>query len=365
MARLRIPLLAMLLAMALAPAAAADVLVGVAGPGHGSHAAAGSEMLRAARQAADRINAQGGVLGERIRIVEADDGCAEREAEQAARALVAQGVTLIVGHPCASAAIAAARVYAQAGVVFIAPATRHPALTEQRAGPAIFRLAGRDDRQGASAGAYLARAFADKRLAVIDDGTRYAKELAAGALAALKKAGRADVLTETIASGQKDYAKLIARLSAAQTQALFFAGFPIEGGLLLRQMRAAHLATVFIGSDALATAQFSETAGEGAEGAGVLLPHDAARTLSKEALREAFPREAPTGSFVAAYASVEAWRAAAQQAQSLKSEAVSAALQQGSFATILGPVSFEANGDADVPSYDAVWWEDGAWRARH
>ena len=77
-----------------------------------------------------------------MEIVERDDNCAAKEAEEAARALIAQGVALVVGHPCAAAAIAAAKVYAPAGIVFLAPATRNPALTEPRAGPTIFRLGG-------------------------------------------------------------------------------------------------------------------------------------------------------------------------------------------------------------------------------
>jgi hypothetical protein len=31
---------------------------------------------------------------------------------------------------------------------------------------------------------------------------------------------------------------------------------------------------------------------------------------------------------------------------------------------VLGPVTFAANGDADLPSYDIVGWKDGAWRRR-
>ena len=81
--------------------------------------------------------------------------------------------------------------------------------------------------------------FAGKPVAVVHDTSRYGTVLAEGAVAALKQAGRGDVLTATIAGGQKDYGALVAKLAAAHTEAVFFAGFPIEGGLLLRQMRAA------------------------------------------------------------------------------------------------------------------------------
>jgi branched-chain amino acid transport system substrate-binding protein len=364
MARLPVQLLAALLAIAGAAPAAATVLIGAAGPAEGPNGATGAQITRGAKLAADRINSEGGVQGEPVEVVEADDGCAEREAEAAARALVARGVALVVGHPCARAAIAAAKVYAEAGIVFIAPATRHPALTAPRAGPMVFRLAGRDDGQGATAGAYLARAFASKPVAVVRDGSLYAKKLAEDAVAALKAAGRGDVLTATIEGGRKDYTGLVAKLAAARTQAIFFTGFPIEGALLLRQIRAAELGTVFLGGDALATPQFVEMAGAEAAGAGALLPHDAARALTDEVLGETFKSRKPTETLVLAYAAVEAWRAAVAQAQSLSATAAGAALQQGAFETVLGPVSFDEQGDADAPSYDIVWWNDGAWRPK-
>ena len=63
----------------------------------------------------------------------------------------------VVGHPCSGSAVAAASLYGAAGIVFIAPGVRHPALTAKRAGMTVFRLAGRDDRQGDAAAHWLTR----------------------------------------------------------------------------------------------------------------------------------------------------------------------------------------------------------------
>jgi branched-chain amino acid transport system substrate-binding protein len=364
MAWLRDALLAFAFAALAACPAAADVLVGVAVPARGPEAIVGADILRAARLAAERFNAEGGAAGERIAIVEADDGCATQPAEDAARALIERHVAVVIGHPCGSAAVAAARLYAEAGVPFIAAATRHPALTDQRAGPAVFRLAGRDGHQGTIAGNFLAREFAGKPLAIVYGGSVYSKELAAEATAALKAAGRADVPTGTIASGQKEYGPLVGKLAGAHVEAVYFAGYPIEAGLLLRQMRAAGLQAAFFGSDTIAGEQFAQAAGEGAEGAGTLLPYDPVRSLSPEALRTAFPKAEPTAPFVLAYAAMEAWRGAVQQAQSTAGDGVAKALQGSGFNTVLGRLTFDPKGDAELPAYDIVWWRDGAWRSR-
>lgn len=364
MAWLRALPLVCLIAAGIVHPALADVLVGVAVPVRGPDAGSGADIARAVNLAADRFNADGGIGGERIAVVEADDGCAGKQAEDAARALLDRHVAVVIGHPCGSAAVAAAPIYAQAGVPFIASGTRHHALTEPRAGATVFRLAGRDGHQGTIAGAYLAREFAGKPLAIVYGGSTYSKDLAAEAAAALKAAGRTDVLSAAIAGAQKEYGPLIAKMAAAKTEVVYFAGYPIEAGLLLRQMRAAGLRATFLGSDAIAGEQFAQTAGEAAEGAGTLLPYDPTRSLAPDTLRAAFPGQEPTGAFVSAYAGMEAWRSAVQQAQSTAGDAVAKALQGSGFNTVLGRLTFDEKGNAEVPSYDIVWWTDGAWRAR-
>ena len=52
--------------MVFAGAAQADVLIGVAGPLTGPNAAFGAQLQNGAQQAADDINAAGGVLGQKI-----------------------------------------------------------------------------------------------------------------------------------------------------------------------------------------------------------------------------------------------------------------------------------------------------------
>lgn len=337
--------------------AGADILVGIATPPNGH----GAEIRRAAKVAVKRINTEGGVLGEHIALIEADDGCTGEQGNKAAQSLVERGVIVVIGHPCASAASAAVPIYASNNVVLLSM-SRHPALTEKRAGETIFRIAGRDDRQGASAAAYLSRNFPGKPIAVVCDASRYARRIANDARAALKEAGFTEVLSAAIWGGQKDYTKLIAKLQEANTEALFFAGFPLEAGLLLRQMRAAGLNTAFVGSDTLAPAQFADTAGSAASGARIMLSHDPARGPAASGQKDKRDGRPPTGPFLSTLAAIEAWRAAVRSAGTIAPYAVSTALQEGTFETVLGHVSFAENGDANAPAYDVVTWNMNAWR---
>ncbi len=72
------------LAFALASQTEAEVLIGVAGPMSGKLAWTGTQLRRGAEMAVANINAAGGVLGQQVRLIVADDFCDPRQALAAA-----------------------------------------------------------------------------------------------------------------------------------------------------------------------------------------------------------------------------------------------------------------------------------------
>jgi branched-chain amino acid transport system substrate-binding protein len=112
-------------------------------------------LQRGAELAVADLNAKGGVLGQQVRLIEADDFCDSEQAVAAAKKLVSDGVIVVVGHFCSHASIAASAIYQAAGVLMITPASVNLMLTELgRAN--VFRLNYRDDAAGVMAGNYLA-----------------------------------------------------------------------------------------------------------------------------------------------------------------------------------------------------------------
>ena len=69
----------------------ADILIGVAGPMTGKDSWPGEQMQRGAERAVVEVNAAGGVLGEQVELISADDFCDPEQATAAARKLVSQG----------------------------------------------------------------------------------------------------------------------------------------------------------------------------------------------------------------------------------------------------------------------------------
>ncbi len=154
LALMPVPALAMLLSWP----AAGDILIAVPGPETGPQAVLAREIRRGVEAAAQDLNARGGLLGEKLEVKVFDDRCSDEGGRSSAAAAIDAGAAVVIGHPCANAALTAAEPYAKARTIFFAPAVRHPSLTRapaQATAGLTFRLAGRDDRQGDAAAAWL------------------------------------------------------------------------------------------------------------------------------------------------------------------------------------------------------------------
>jgi branched-chain amino acid transport system substrate-binding protein len=159
--------------------ARAEIGIGIATPLTGHYAWAGEETRVGADKAVQALNERGGVLGEALTAVLADDFCDPDQAVAVANKLVADRVSLVVGHQCSGAAIPASEIYERAGIVFISPAATNPLLTE-RGLQYTFRVCGRDDLQGTMVGDYIARKWPGADVAVIHDGQMYGQGLGGG-----------------------------------------------------------------------------------------------------------------------------------------------------------------------------------------
>jgi branched-chain amino acid transport system substrate-binding protein len=192
----------------------AEVLIGLASPLTGPMGWAGANNQLGAESAVAGLNAKGGVLGERIELIEVDDFCDPDQALVAAKKLIDAGVALVIGHHhCSHASIPASQVYAESGILMITPFTTNPKLTEQGF-PTVFRMCGRDHRQGQVAGAFLAEHFGNDRIAILHDRTVYGQGLAQEVKKRLHERGIAEILFEGIRLGQVDFSDVVQKMQA-------------------------------------------------------------------------------------------------------------------------------------------------------
>ncbi len=317
-------------------------------------------MLAGVRQAVADINEAGGVLGEKLELVIGDDQCDPKQAVSVANQMAAKKVALVVGHFCSGSTIPAAEVYEQEGVIMISPAATNPEVTEQ-GHRLIFRTCGRDDRQGYVAGAFMAKRFKGKRIAVLHDKSTYGKGIADATRDTLHRNGVTETLFDAYTAGEKDYTALVTKLKQAGIEAVFIGGYHTEVGLILRQMRAQALEAAVVGGDALVVREFWSVAGEAGENAYFTFVKDPRHNpLASEVVsRFSAAGRVPEGYVLYTYAAVEAWAEAAKRAGSLDAENIAAVLHGQSFETVIGKLTFDAKGDVDLPSFEVYRWSKG------
>jgi branched-chain amino acid transport system substrate-binding protein len=359
----RVLLASAALTLLMAGGAYAQIKIATGGPMTGDYATFGAQMQNGAKQAVEDINAAGGVLGQQLELIVEDDRCDPKEAVAVANRVASAGAVLMAGHFCSGSSIPASAVYAEEGVVQISPASTNPAFTEERPGPGIYRVCGRDDQQGQVAGAYLAEKFADAKVAILHDKSAYGKGLADETQKAMEAAGKKTDLYEAYTAGEQDYTALVTKLKNEGIGVVYVGGYHTEAGLIKRQMVEQGMDALLISGDALVTDEYWEITGDAGEGTLMTFSPDPRNAAGAAELVEKFRADSiePEGYTLYTYAAIQAWAKAAETAGSTEHDAIVKALDDGTFETVLGTLEFDDKGDVSLPGYVFYEWKAGEY----
>ena len=337
--------------------------IAIVGPITGQYASFGAQMKNGGEMAVADINAAGGVLGKKLDLSTGDDACDPKQAVAVANQMTGAGVKLVAGHYCSGSSIPASKVYAESDMVQISPASTNPTLTDDRAGPNIYRVCGRDDQQGGVAGKYLASHLGDKKIAFVQDKTAYGKGLADETKKAMNAAGKQEEMYEAITAGEKDYSALVSKLKQANIDVVYFGGYHTEAGLIIRQMRDQGLQTILMGGDALITQEFWSITGDAGEGTLMTFSPDPRKNPAAAEVVKRFKDKGiePEGYVLYTYAALQAWKQAAEKAKSVERDDIVKALNDTEFDTVIGKFKFNEKGDPNLPPYAVYRWSKGTY----
>jgi branched-chain amino acid transport system substrate-binding protein len=354
--------LALGLGLASAGTAAAQIKLGVAGPITGGSAAFGAQLKNGAEQAIEDINAAGGINGQKLQVVIGDDVSDPKQGVSIANKFAAEGVKMVVGHFNSGVSIPSSEVYQEAGILQITPASTNPRFTDRGLWN-TFRTCGRDDQQGAVAGAYLADKFKGKKVAVVHDKTPYGKGLADETQKAMEAKGLKAAMYEGINPGEKDYSALVSKLKQTGADVVYFGGLHTEAGLIIRQMRDQGMQSPMMSGDGIVSAEFTSIAGPGAEGTLMTFSPDPRKNPNAKDVVAKFKAKnfEPEAYTLYAYAAVQILADAAKQAGGVEPKKMADAMRQGKpFKTVIGDISFDKKGDITRPDYVMYVWKKGA-----
>lgn len=243
-----------------------DIPVGVYGALTGDQAAFGTSTVNGVRIAAEEINAAGGVLGRKIRLViEDDQGRAEEAASVVTKLITSDNVVALIGENSSSQSLAAAPIAQTNGVPMISPSSTNPAVTEK--GDYIFRVCFTDPYQGKALVSFVRTSLKlDTAAILVDKKSDYSVGLAGVFRKEFEAAGGKIVAEQSYSAGDTEFRPQLTAIKATSPQVLFIPGFYTEVGQIAIQSRDLGLNVPLVGGDGWDSPVVIEIGGKAIEG---------------------------------------------------------------------------------------------------
>lgn len=358
--RLLLPCVVMLLGTSIAAAADSEIAVGVSMPLTGPFAASGNYVLNGAKIAADEINAEGGVLGQKIKLVVEDNKSNPTESKAVAEKLISRDkVHVLMGAWGSTLTLAALPVVMEYKVPILVETSGANKITES-GNPYVFRI---------SAPAYLEAEGLKKRLdkfkikkadfLIINND--WGRSTAADFSKMFKENGIQVGLVEVMDQAAQDMSAQISKIKSSDSDTLIVTTAVEQLTLVLKQIKALSLdKQVITTGGSQSPDQLVAQAGAAADGSVHLLffspwtPEKTAHPEMAKAFMDAWSRRgfAPAGlteSF-RGYDGIRVIAAAIRKAGSSDAEAIRAAMWEVSVPGLNGTVSFQKAGPAGKES---------------
>ncbi|MDP6689231.1 MAG: ABC transporter substrate-binding protein [Alphaproteobacteria bacterium] len=248
-----------------------ELIVGVIGPETGAEANYGLAVLTGITMAAERFNAQGGLRGEKIKIIHHDNSGGSGQALDIAEALIKKNVVAIFSAPTGWSTFAPTHLVNGAHTVFISIGTRRKI---SRSGSYIFHFALPDEVAIDEILGHAVKQLGYRNFALITSSSYdYSLSIASLFKQAVPRHGGKILLeadTYDTFSGQTDIGKVTAALKTGsdELQAIIFTGGVQEAALLAKAAKTAGGPVLpMIGGEDLFSGTFLKQGGPAVRGA--------------------------------------------------------------------------------------------------
>ncbi len=349
-----------------APGFAGDTIkLGVGGVISGDLAPYGISSVRGVEIAIADINAKGGILGKKIELLIGDDVCKAEIAVNMATKLVSDGAQMIVGHVCSGCTIAANKIYKDAGLLIVSPASTNDDLTLKGEHPNFFRTISYDGAQADLMTSFAKNTLKAKKVALLHDKGDYGKGQMDLARQYFEKLGGVEiVLFEGVTTGAVDFSAIVQKVKRSKADLTMWGGYHSDASKILSLLKKKRVKTTFFGGDGIYGTEFVALAGKYGEGVYASGPND---TSGNAMYKDATPKhqkkysEDPGTLFHTAYAATVALANAAEKAGSLDYDKMRAALLADKVETPLGQIGFDKNGDVIGAGFSVYQVKDGKY----
>jgi branched-chain amino acid transport system substrate-binding protein len=243
----------------------AQIKIGFQAPLTGQAATDGVSARIAAEMARDKINAGGGVLGQKIELVIYDDQAKTEEAVFTANKLIGQdGVKFAVSGSYSASGRAAAPIFQAAGVPFISAYGVHPDIT--RAGNYVFRGVHLGPPQGRAGAKFVSDNLKLKQISIISMDNDYGQATLEGFKSVLDQFGIKVLGEYTYSLKDRQFGSIVASVKRDDPEVIYITGYFFTAAPLASQLRSAGVRAPIVGSQAFDAEKLIQIAGPAVEG---------------------------------------------------------------------------------------------------
>ena len=337
------------------------VPLGLSAPTSGPSASFGQQAVKSVEVAVRELNAAGGLMGIPVNLIVDDDRCDPGLAATVAkRQIEKEKISAAIGPVCPPAASAAARIYAEAGVLQLLPTV--PMLESMRqSSEKIFRLVVTDEQEAHALGAYLASEQKGKKVTIVYRNAFYRREMIEDIKSALPADMKETAQFKPVLSSSGAYDQLADQLTRDQPDIIYLA---IDNDMIVElvgKLRTRGVTGLLIGGQRLLSQAFWSTANKAAEGIYMIAPVDSPASLEFRKTIDQLAQAKIVPDLVAlnSYATVQTWAEAVRRAGSGDPAKVVEALRTGEFRTAVGLVAFDKQGERRGVRYSVLSWDGG------
>lgn len=320
--------------------------------------------------AVEELNAGGGVLGRRLRLLRLDDQESVDHGRMVAQELGRNpDVVAVIGHLHSYVTVSAAPIYDLSGVLLVSATSTTPALTN-KGYRRVFRTVFNDVDVGQQMAQY-AHGRGHRRMVIYYTRDEYGRALANAFEEQLVQRGGQIVNRESydpnLSANPVAAEQTVSAWTNWEFDAVFIAGRGAQAALLVRELRRRGIRVPVLGSDAMATPEFLETGADAVEGTVIASAfHPEAPDPEVQRFREAFrarygfdPEVGPA----LGYDAVRVLAQAMREAGSAEPDRVAAAMRGlRGYRGVTGAFTFDRDGNLVGTPIRKVVVRGGAFR---
>jgi len=226
-----------------------EILVGEFASLTGKEATFGTSSHEGTVLAIEELNAAGGMLGKKFKLLTEDNQSKAGESANAVNKLIAKdGVVAILGEVASSRSLEAAPICQKAAIPMISPSSTNPKVTET--GDYIFRVCFIDPFQGPVMANFARATLKAQKIALFTDvKSDYSKGLARFFKEAFTAAGGEIVAELDFNGGDKDFKSQLTAMKAKSPEGVFLPGYYTDAALICIQAKEVGLNVPIFGGD--------------------------------------------------------------------------------------------------------------------